>query len=324
MFPPGQGLTSPGYSSGPYAGREQQVHGGLHAPLARHSSQDGAKHLGSLPPHLYPTYSHPHVTRYASAPDPIWGGAHPAPAAAPPLITRLNSTSDTRLNVYAAESHYFPPDLYDSPLGRPASYGPMTHAPAPSQGPVAPAPGPVGSRPMSPQSSALHHSPSVSPRGHTPPQQQAPASAPPPQQAPGSSFPPPGHEDARLRVFYHLSHLFPEAQVRAVMTQHPEETDPRKICGYIVAAGRGGSRPLSPQHQAAAPQPPPPAAPYLVQPFSAPPASPEDARLRAFYYHLSQLFPEAEVRAVLALAPDETDILQCCAALLARRGTQQS
>lgn len=314
VFPPGQGRASPGYSSGPYTGRDQGP-GGLHTPLARHSSQDGAKHLASLPPHLYPSYSHPHVTRFASAPDPIWGGAPQATTSAPPpLITRLNSTSDTRLNLYTTDHLYFPPDLYEDPLGRPASYAPMTHPPGPSQ----------GSRPMSPQSSALHHSPSVSPRGHTPPQQQQqqPQGSSQPQGPPGSGFPPPGHEDTRLRVFYHLSQLFPEAQVRAVMTHHPEETDPQKICGYILAAGQGGSRPMSPQH--AQPQPPPPASPYLMQGFPPPaPASHEDARLRAFY-HLSQLFPEAEVRAVLARAPDQTDIQQFCAALLQRRPAHQS
>lgn len=315
VFPQGQGRASPGYSSAQYSGREQ-VPGGLHAPLARHSSQDGGKHLTSLPPHLYPSYSHPHVTRFASAPDPIWGGPH-QPAAAPPLITRLNSTSDTRLNLYASDPHYFH-DVYEDTLGRPPTYAPVGHPPGPSPGPVTPAPGPVGSRPMSPQQgAALHHSPSVSPRGHTPPQ-QAPGAGPPP---PTSSFPPPGHEDTRLRVFYHLSQLFPEAQVRAVMALHPEETDPQKICGYILAAaGQGSSRPMSPQHQQT--PAPPPASPYLLQTFPAGPltasASQEDARLRAFY-HLSQLFPEAEVRAVLARAPDETDTQQFCAALLARR-----
>lgn len=317
VFPQGQGRASPGYSSTPYSGRDG-VPGALHAPLARGASQDGAKHLPSLPPHLYPSYSHPHVTRFASAPDPIWGGPHPpatAAAAAPPLIKRLNSTSDTRLNLYGSESHYFP-DLYEDSLGRPPTYAPVGPPPGPS-----PVPGPVGSRPMSPQGATLHHSPSVSPRGHT----QTPSTAPPS----AGTFPPPGHEDTRLRVFYHLSQLFPEAKVRGVMALHPEETDPQKICGYLLAAAAGApgtSRPMSPQHQQAAALAPAP--PYLLQAFpggslATPPASHEDARLRAFY-HLSQLFPEAEVRAVLACAPDETDTQQFCAALLARRAPPQS
>ncbi|XP_063853133.1 LOW QUALITY PROTEIN: uncharacterized protein LOC135095917, partial [Scylla paramamosain] len=115
----------------------------------------------------------------------------------------------------------------------------------------------------------------------------------------------------------------------ASMALHPEETDPQKICGYLLAAAAGApgtSRPMSPQHQQAAALAPAP--PYLLQAFpggslAAPPASHEDARLRAFY-HLSQLFPEAEVRAVLACAPDETDTQQFCAALLARRAPPQS
>lgn len=318
VFAPGQGRASPGYSSAPYSGREG-VPGPLHPPLARGASQDGGKHHPSLPPHLYPSYSHLPVTRFASAPDPIWGGPHPpatAATAAPPLIKRLNSTSDTRLNLYGSEPHYFA-DLYEDSLARPPTYAPVVPPPGPS-----PAPGPVGSRPMSPQGAALHHSPSVSPRGHT----QTPAAAPPP----ASTFPPPGHEDTRLRVFYHLSQLFPEAKVRGVMALHPEETDPQKICGYLLAAAAtaapGTSRPMSPQHQQAAALAPAP--PYLLQPFpggslATAPASHEDARLRAFY-HLSQLFPEAEVRAVLARAPDETDTQQFCAALLARRAPPQS
>lgn len=352
----GEGLVvSPGYSS-PYGSREQLAGGGSHAPLARHSSQDtGKQPLPSLPPHLYPTYSHPQVARFASAPDSIWGGQQQQTSLGPPHITRLNSTSDTRLNVYGGDTHYIT-DVYDDHLTRLAPFppGPPHHGPGPSQTTGAPSPGPIGSRPMSPQQgSVMHHSPSVSPRQHTPPHQhsmghpsqqslsmatQQSSMTLPSQQGSmglatqqgsmgvtgqqGGSFAQPlagsSHEDLRLRVFYHLSQLFPEAQVRAVMAMHPEETDPHKICSYMLGSGGTAvSRPLSPQ------QSPSPLSGSFSTPATQVSASHEDARFRLFY-HLSQLFPEAQVRAVLARHPDHTDPRQFCATLITRLSGNQS
>ncbi|XP_069191224.1 probable ribonuclease ZC3H12C isoform X2 [Procambarus clarkii] len=315
------GRVSPGYSS-PYGSREQ-LPAGMHPPLARHSSQESAKHMVSLPPHLYPTYSHPHVTRFASAPDPIWGGHQQQASPGPPQITRLNSTSDTRLNVYSSSDSHFFPDVFEEQLGRLPQFQTLGPPHSVSPGPSAPSPGPIGSRPMSPQQGPVHHhSPSVSPR----------------QQPVGfsSNFSnPTSHEDARLHVFYHLSNLFPEAQVRAVLAMYPEETDPQKICSYILSCNPGpvGSRPMSPQqlsqsgvgHQSQG-------APVCgSSPLSAgfssslPTAasSHEDARLRIFY-NLSQLFPVAQVRAVLARYPEETDAKQLCATLLSHLSGNQS
>ncbi|XP_069959491.1 probable ribonuclease ZC3H12C isoform X2 [Cherax quadricarinatus] len=323
---------SPGYSS-PYGSREQ-LPAGMHPPLARHSSQECAKHMPSLPPHLYPTYSHPNVTRFASAPDSIWGG-HQQAAPGPPQITRLNSTSDTRLNVYSSSDSHFFSDVFDEQLARLPQFHSVGPQHSASPGPGAPSPGPICSRPMSPQQGpVLHHSPSVSPRQHTPPQQQ--------QQSMGhtSNFPSPipgttSHEDARLHVFYHLSNLFPEAQVRAVLAVYPEETDPQKICNYILARNPGpvGSRPMSPQqlpqsgvgHQSQG-VPVRGSSPLSAGFSSSLPtaaSSHEDARLRIFY-HLSQLFPVAQVRAVLARYPEETDAKQLCATLLSHLSGNQS
>ncbi|KAK7078168.1 hypothetical protein SK128_017920, partial [Halocaridina rubra] len=324
------GRISPGYSS--QYGSRDQVSSGLHQPLTRHSSsQEGAKHMTSLPGHLYPPYSHPHVTRFASAPDPIWGGHQQQTAPGPPHITRLNSTSDTRLNLYGCggESQFIS-EVYDDQVTRLPPFHPgATHH---SASPVpAPSPGPIGTRPMSPQQgNMLHRSSSVS-RQLKNSQQHIPS-----QQTPGFANPIAGatsHEDTRLRVYYHLSNLFPEAQVRAVLAMYPEETDPQKICTSILSLNPAPvrSRPMSPQ------QPQPAAVSHPAQtlpirgsspltagfsnPLPAAVSSHEDARFLAFN-HLSQLFPEAQVRAVLARFPDETDAQKLCATLIGLSGNQ--
>ncbi|XP_066958789.1 probable ribonuclease ZC3H12B isoform X2 [Macrobrachium rosenbergii] len=329
MYPQVTGRVSPGYSS-QFGSREQLATGGLHPPLTRHSSsQESAKHMTSLQGHLYPPYSHPHVTRFASAPDPIWGGHQQQPTTGPPPIARLSSTSDTRLNLYGCGTEApFISESYDEQLARlPPFHSAATHSPVPA----APSPGPIGSRPMSPQQGPVHLPAGVSSRPLKPSQQHLPS-----QQTPGFSNPITGaasHEDARLRVYYHLSNLFPEAQVRAALAMYPEETDPYKICTSIFSINPGpvGSRPMSPQqpaqstvsHQA---QNIPvrgssPLTAGFPSPLSMPASSHEDARLRAFY-HLSQLFPEAQVRAVLARFPDETDAQTLCATLIGLSGNQ--
>lgn len=328
------GRVSPGYSS--QFGSREQLTTGLHPPLARHSSsQEGAKHMSSLPGHLYPPYSHPHVTRFASAPDPIWGGHQQQTAPGPPHITRLNSTSDTRLNIYGCSSDtQFMSEMYDDPMARLPPFHPAATHHSASPVPGNPSPGPIGSRPMSPQQGpALHRSSGVSPRQHQTSQQHLSS-----QQTPSFSSPITGassHEDTRLRVYYHLSNLFPEAQVRAVLAMHPDETDPQKICTSILSRnpnpGPVGARPMSPQqpsqsavsHQA---QNVPvrgssPLTTGFTNPLPTAASSHEDARFRAFY-HLSQLFPEAQVRAVLARFPDETDAQNLCATLIGLGGNQ--
>ena len=46
--------------------------------------------------------------------------------------------------------------------------------------------------------------------------------------------------EARSNMYYHLAALFPEEQVLMAMRALPEETNPQKICSYILA--------LNPQH----------------------------------------------------------------------------
>ena len=39
----------------------------------------------------------------------------------------------------------------------------------------------------------------------------------------------------RSNMYYHLAALFPEEQVLRAMRAMPEETNPQKICSYILA-----------------------------------------------------------------------------------------
>ncbi|CAN8018028.1 unnamed protein product [Ixodes persulcatus] len=51
--------------------------------------------------------------------------------------------------------------------------------------------------------------------------------APPPCEVPAEAGP-------RYRLYYHLSSIFPEEQVRAAMDLYPEETNPQKVCAAIL------------------------------------------------------------------------------------------
>ncbi|CAN7988975.1 unnamed protein product, partial [Ixodes hexagonus] len=54
-----------------------------------------------------------------------------------------------------------------------------------------------------------------------------PPLAPPPCEVPAEANP-------RYRLYYHLSSIFPEEQVRAAMDLYPEETNPQKVCAAIL------------------------------------------------------------------------------------------
>ncbi|KAL4089481.1 hypothetical protein QTP88_024510 [Uroleucon formosanum] len=78
------------------------------------------------------------------------------------------------------------------------------------------------------------------------------ASAPPvpmPRPQPSMNLPPhtlvaascsdpqifPGYHEARQKLYYHLSSIFPEEQVSAAMQYYPNETNPQKICAAILS-----------------------------------------------------------------------------------------
>lgn len=156
--------------------------------------------------------SHQNVSRIASAPD-----AHlnwPS-SAADSQVARLNSSSDSRLHLTPSPPNFssirgpvapFPGDSIWSPSG-PAIYGNNW-----SQSPAARTSSGLGSETF-PSSRAM--------KSIDPPFLNQPSS---------SSSAKLGREN----IYFHLSNLFPEEQVRTVMEMNPEETDPQRICAAIL------------------------------------------------------------------------------------------
>lgn len=216
-----------------------------------------ATHQKSLPiggpQHLSPAYPppppsnayHPNVTRFSSAPNPIWGGAStPTNPAHLSTITRLNSTSDPHLNLHM--SHSSPQFIAeeDAPGALPHSFY-QAH----------------GSRPISPMQQSLMRPPSIPNTAFPPPY-------PPPQ--------PSGNERERSRLYYHLMNLFPEEQVLNALRLHPNETDPKKLCSSILESSSSTppapSAPLK-QEEPCNPQGSPPHTPTVPH---------EESRLREY------------------------------------------
>lgn len=48
-------------------------------------------------------------------------------------------------------------------------------------------------------------------------------------------------EEARMKLQYHLSQLFPEPVVVAVMSAHPDENDPQKLCAMMLETQRAAT-----------------------------------------------------------------------------------
>ncbi|XP_076317104.1 putative ribonuclease ZC3H12C isoform X2 [Tachypleus tridentatus] len=148
---------------------------------------------------------HQSLTRIASAPDSCqqW-----PPSSAG--MQRLNSTSDTSLNLY--------PDVQTAGLpsqglvlaGYTGKSSPQRHWLLQGQ----------GSNNALWTDSAVTQSHSI---GH-PVRSLIPAPRPDVLQ-----------DDSRHKVFYHLSSIFPAEQVRAVMELNPEETNAQRICAAILA-----------------------------------------------------------------------------------------
>ena len=223
QLPSGQQQLS-SYSSSLYHNPDQLPHSTQDSQAAVHQQQH---QMAPLPPHMYQqNYAHPHVTRFSSAPDPIWGGGSSSSqygnVQTLPTITRLNSTSDSHLNLNlygSTDSPHFMSEPFDSSHDqqcRNTSY--FTSHPGIVGG--SSSPGPVGSRPMSPhQQTLLQHS-----------RNQHLA------QSPLAISKSSGQEKERSRLYYHLINLFPEDVVLAALAKHPNETDPHKICSSIIAS----------------------------------------------------------------------------------------
>lgn len=162
--------------------------------------------------HLYNPFSvsgdvsHQNVSRIASAPDPHMNWAASSSAQQP---ARLNSSSDSRLHLTPS-----PPNFNSI------------------RGPVAPFPGESIWSPSGPAIYGSNWSQSPSIR--------------PPSVTGRETFPSPRAVDPCLnsisspaklerdKLYFHLSNLFPEEQVRTVMEMNPEETNPQRICAAIL------------------------------------------------------------------------------------------
>ncbi|XP_035232757.1 probable ribonuclease ZC3H12B [Stegodyphus dumicola] len=175
---------------------------------------------------------HQTVTRIASAPDSYnqW----------PPStrMQHLNSTSDTRLNIYPdgqMQSHHLQHGNFPEIQQR--------HWLSQSHGLDPP-------RPMSSAgiqmigSSWQEQSSSGMARGSSQVLSQPvrPSSVPPPgmqagliSQHPGRAASPDFSDSARYRLYFHLASIFPKEQVQAVMDLYPQETNPQKICAAILS-----------------------------------------------------------------------------------------
>lgn len=318
----------PAFSHG-YAGRDMMPTY-LHPPLTRHSSSQEAKTLQpTFSQHILSPCFHNPVGRNLSAPDQIRGGAgQQQHQNIIPHITRHNSISDSRLNIHgnAADSQ----QCYDD-----SSLGRLPYTPLPLASITSSSPGAIGSRPLSPQQQSLSgmvqpSSPRI-PQHH--PVSGSLAASLQHNLAAGSNT----LEDERLKIFYHLSQLFPEAQVRAALSRNPDETDPTKICMSILSMS--GCRSVSPQKIGASAgtgtgtgaMSHPALGPSLSLrgtgfgssfPTSAShDTARESARIEA-YSKLSKLFPEVKVRNILLRYPEETEPINLCVLLMATTTSQ--
>lgn len=203
----------------------------------------------SIPSHLQPwenlssgRQEHHSVTRIASAPDSYrqW----PPPAG---RMQRLNSTSDTRLNVFpevnpAQQLQTCPQEMLRNYLGElPTQPWLMQTDSVPISN--------AGLQLMSATPSVMQTSSRWHDHIHNTGlnisqlnQPVRPSSVPPQAVQLGTMSPlgtpramsPDLSDESRYKLYYHLSSIFPEQQVRAAMDMYPEEKNPQKICAAIL------------------------------------------------------------------------------------------
>ncbi|XP_067122420.1 probable ribonuclease ZC3H12C isoform X1 [Centruroides vittatus] len=178
---------------------------------------------------------HHSVTRIASAPDSYrqW----PPPSG---RMQRLNSTSDTRLNVFpevspAQQVQTCPPGMLGNYLGEMPAQSWLMQSDTGLQM--------MGATPPVMQTSSRW--PDVHGTGLNISQLNQPVrpSSVPPQAVQLGTMSPLGtpramspdlSDESRYKLYYHLSSIFPEQQVRVAMDMYPEEKNPQKICAAIL------------------------------------------------------------------------------------------
>ena len=159
---------------------------------------------------------HTLVTRNCSAPD----SSSNWPPSYSPSIARLNSTSDTRLNMTPPPAP-FPNHIWSTNSG----------------GLIVP-PNPSNPWNHSDNSSTLRNSQNAlsSPvrPSSVPLNELKQTLVQPTPVRPNRTVSPYVLNDSRRKLYFHLSSIFPEEQVRTAMDLYPEETNPQSICAAIL------------------------------------------------------------------------------------------
>ena len=199
---------------------------------------------GDLQANLYTPFScgsasyHQNVSRIASAPDSnLKWPTSPEGTSTGQSIVKLNSSSDSRLHLTPSPTEailkgpaapFFGKNIW-SPIPTentwcPSAIGSSIHSSQSSMGPSGELnPGHhslLGSRNSAPLTSC-------SSIGSRPLGVDSPSCV--------SSYPKPHFDSERDKLYYHLSSIFPEDQVRTVMEMKPEVSDASTICSAIIS-----------------------------------------------------------------------------------------
>lgn len=203
-----------------------------HQPLSRMGSDSRVASSLQMSSHVWDNVNTEHqtVTRIASAPDSYnqW----------PPSVRmqHLNSTSDTRLNLYPesqVQTHHLQLGNFPEMSRHWMSQSHGLDPPRPMSS--------AGIQMMG--SSRQEQSPSGIARGSSQVLNQPvrPSSVPPPSmqaglmpQHQGRAASPDLSDSTRYRLYFHLASIFPKEQVQTVMDLYPQETNPQKICAAIL------------------------------------------------------------------------------------------
>lgn len=241
-------LHLPGYKERLHQSAEEHQHNipqpiGTRRPLNRLGS-DGSTHVIAhhqqqqhhqvhqlLPSYLTAPSQHANVTRIASAPDSHTNW----PPSNQSQMARINSTSDSRLNMSPIPQSHFH-SLIQTSNSPVAPFPTQTIWSSSNALPgllVAPSPSTWSHQPhdiSAPTISGSTVRPSSVPP-HTLSQQQPTSLVNPTPMKPSVNY---VTSEPRDRLYFHLSSIFPENQVKAAMELYPDEINAQRICAAIL------------------------------------------------------------------------------------------
>ena len=197
--------TPPPICMEPSVGDEPNPHRKVQRQLTLNPVCDSRLYYLTPPYPPPPIPVHSLVTRNASA--PVTQQIHPQSASRPTHMQRLNSTSDTQLNLYGSTLSASLQSLGDP-------FDEWSHPPPPPQ--------------------------RIQPLGHSWASRTSSLPAGQQHQPAGFSMTPAplvdgNNAETRYKTYFHLAAIFPEEQVRRVMALMPEETNAQSICAAILA-----------------------------------------------------------------------------------------